>query len=99
MRFKALTFIALSSTTVAAPALLLRTTNPAWSIRNFTRNCINPNVSIYQFAIDTNDGSTPTDCTVVDDTVNATTHSFYNLPCDEVSVLLFVFTQSQIGHD
>jgi hypothetical protein len=48
-------------------------------------DCTDPNICTYKFGIDIGDGSTPTACTIVDTSNPATNHSFYGVPCQQVS--------------
>ncbi|RDW73460.1 hypothetical protein BP6252_07367 [Coleophoma cylindrospora] len=54
-----------------------------WTIRKFTRDCTNPNTCIYNFNIDTNDGSTPAPCTIVNTGNPATTQAWYGVACQQ----------------
>ncbi|KAE8441073.1 hypothetical protein EG329_005902 [Mollisiaceae sp. DMI_Dod_QoI] len=54
-----------------------------WSIKNFTRNCTNPNICTYYFTIQTASPATSQHCTTVDVYTPAGNHSWFNVPCEE----------------
>jgi hypothetical protein len=75
----------LLTSAVAAPSLFTRKADWAtwaWTIRDFTRNCTDPNICTYWFTIDT--GNSTQACTIVDFAIPATTHPWYNIPCQQV---------------
>lgn len=84
MHFTILALVALVSTAVAAPALKSRQDPTSWTIRNFTRDCTNPDICTYAFDIDQgNDALQP--CTVVNQGSPATTQSWYAVTCQQTS--------------
>lgn len=84
----ALTTLALLSSTLAAPSSF-KARDDAWTIRNFSRNCSDPNICTYWFTIDTGAGTQQ--CTIVDTGSPATTAPFYNYACQEVCSFPFRF--------
>ncbi|KAH7348442.1 hypothetical protein BKA65DRAFT_376721, partial [Rhexocercosporidium sp. MPI-PUGE-AT-0058] len=80
MQFSTLIALALPAVALAAPAPI--TSRAAgWTIRNFSRNCTNPNICTYNFTIDT--GSGTQQCTTVDIASPATTHPWYGVSCQQ----------------
>jgi hypothetical protein len=79
----------LLASALAAPPLFTRKAdwaNWAWTIRDFTRNCTNPNICTYRFTVDT--GNSTQACTIVDFATPATTHPWYNISCQQVHFTL-----------
>ncbi|CZR59366.1 uncharacterized protein PAC_09258 [Phialocephala subalpina] len=75
----------LKSTLLALiPLLTTSVSADSWSVKNFTRNCTNPNICTYYFTIDFNNGITQ-HCTTVDFATPAGHHSWANIPCQENS--------------
>ena len=60
MQYTALLLAALATITAAAPVLSPRAT--LWTPNAFTRTCFSTNTCTYSYAINTNDGTTPTPC-------------------------------------
>jgi len=89
MQFSLLALTGLLASALAAPALNARTdapTKPApagWTIKNFVRNCTDPNICTYYIYIDLGDGKDPHKCTITDKATPATNHPFYAVGCDE----------------
>jgi hypothetical protein len=82
----ALTTLALLTSALAAPSSL-KARDDAWAIRNFSRDCTDPNICTYSLTIDTGAGTQQ--CIVVDTDSPATTAPFYNYACQEVCSLPF----------
>jgi hypothetical protein len=78
----------LLASAVAAPPLFTRNADWAnwvgWTVRDFTRNCTNPDICTYWFTVDT--GSSTQACIIVDVASPATTHPWYNIPCQQVGL-------------
>ncbi|KAH8597057.1 hypothetical protein B0O99DRAFT_705407 [Bisporella sp. PMI_857] len=90
MQFKLLSFAALFVCSIAAPVSSLSSTTAlglskqatGWTVRNFQRNCTDPNICTYSLGVDTGSGAL-VQCTITDTATPATTHAWYGKTCAE----------------
>lgn len=87
MRFPTplLALLTLLTLALGAPSSLKPRATDGWTIQDFTRDCRDENICIYGFTLDIY-GFAQEHCTIIDvvELGPATTHSWYNVPCEEV---------------
>jgi len=92
MRFPTplLALLTLLTLALGAPSSLKPRATDGWTIQDFTRDCRDEDICIYGFTLDIY-GFAQQHCTIIDvaEPGPATTHSWYNIPCEEVRQIFF----------